>query len=90
MRNQNKHPLQPIELIAIEQASHYSNPIRRQAQELMQEATLHDLRAAQQIMDALGMNGQVMGIERDKQGKPLSIIWEPTQASHNAPEEQPH
>ena len=76
MTNHNTHSLEPIELIALEQAAHYSNPIRRQAQELMQEATLHDLRAAQQIMDARGIEGQVMGIQRDKTGIPTSIIWE--------------
>lgn len=72
----NNHQLQPIELIVLEQASHVSNPIRRQANELMNEAILHDLRAAQQIMDAQGIEGQVIGIERDSTGKPVSIKWE--------------
>ena len=89
MSNHHSHPLDAIELIVLEQAAHYSNPIRRQAQELMQEATLHDLRAAQQIMDARGIEGQVMGIQRDKTGKPISIIWEETATSQDAPDETP-
>lgn len=72
----NTHELDTIALLVLEQAAHVSNPIRRQANDLMNEAILHDLRAAQQILDAQGVDGQVMGIERDSTGKPVSIKWQ--------------
>ena len=82
----NKHPISPMELLVLDHAGHVSNPLRRQALELQRQAQMHDLGAAQRIIETNGIQGQVSSIERDKQGKPISIMWK-DHAGQNAPEE---
>ena len=58
----NSHEISKVELVVFAQASHVSNALRHQAQELLRKASAHDLAAAQEIIEAHGLEGQANGI----------------------------
>ena len=62
------HNLSPTERLVMKQAGFTTLPLRQQAQQLLNQASAHEVNAAVDILQAVGLEGIVQALKRDTKG----------------------
>ena len=68
MKDMKTHNLSPTERLVMKQSGFTTLPLRQQAHQLMSQANAHEMNAAVDILQAVGLSGVVKALKRDAKG----------------------
>lgn len=71
-----EHELSKTERLVVKQAGFTTFPLREQAKQLFQQANMHEVNVAVDILEALDLEGVVKELKRDKSGLITAIIYD--------------